>query len=132
MSARPTTAGLLALAMLMGACHAQPVAAPGAHGRYVGVGIYAPTRPWTQMVAQKTSDRGAATLADDQAIIVVTDSVTGEVRACGDMTGYCIAMNPWRVGSQTAPVKLAEHRDAPVDESPAANTADNEAASATK
>ena len=44
MSARPTTAGLLALAMLMGACHAQPVAAPGARPERLPARLGTPAR----------------------------------------------------------------------------------------
>jgi hypothetical protein len=80
------------------------------HGRYAGVGIYAPSVAWTKMLQdQPPGAAPAAKLADDQAIIVVTDSQTGELRACGDLSGYCVGMNPWRAGlakSQAAPVNL--------------------------
>jgi hypothetical protein len=80
------------------------------HGRYGAVGIYTPSQPWARMVTQLSQNNpGAAQLADDQAVIVVSDSQTGEVRACGDLTGYCISMNPWKaalVGGQVAPVTL--------------------------
>jgi hypothetical protein len=88
------------------------------HGRYGAVGIYTPSQPWTRMVTQLSQNNpGAAQLADDQAVIVVSDSQTGEVRACGDLTGYCISMNPWKaalVGGQLAPIKL---KPEPVDQS---------------
>jgi hypothetical protein len=47
---------------------------------------------------------------DDQAIIVVVDSATGEIRSCGDLSGYCIGQNPWKkplASGQGAPVALA-------------------------
>ena len=129
--ALPVTA--VAAAALLGGCKKpSPILAElGHHGRYVGVGIYAPSTPWTKLVtAGSPASPSAAKLADDQAIIVVVDSDTGEVRACGDLSGYCVGMNPWRAGlakAQTAPVDLTEHARATADE-PAANMADNTAA----
>jgi hypothetical protein len=83
------------------------------HGRYVGIGIYSPGTPWTKVVAAQQAKQTAASAAiDDQAIIVVTDSNTGEIRACGDLTGYCVGMNPWNkalVSTQMAPINLTEH-----------------------
>jgi hypothetical protein len=80
------------------------------HGRYAGVGIYAPSVAWTKMLQdQAPGAPQAAKLADDEAIIVVTDSQTGELRACGDLSGYCVDMNPWQAGlakAQAAPVNL--------------------------
>ena len=94
------------------------------HGRYVGIGIYNPESQWTRMVnadAQKVTP--AARTVDDQAIIVVEDSETGEIRACGDLTGYCIGMNPWKkvlTSSQTVPINLTEHVMPPKSEHSAA------------
>jgi hypothetical protein len=50
-------------------------------------------------------------LADDEHVIVVLDSHTGEVRQCGDHTGFCVAMNPWSADARTTgtPVTLAQH-----------------------
>lgn len=85
--------------------------------RYAGIGIYSPAQPWTRMVAaQQAKATPAAQTIDDQAIIVVQDSVTGEVRACGDLTGYCIGMNPWKTplaAAQLAPINLTEHAKQP-------------------
>ena len=87
---------------------------PGGRGAYTGVGIYGPSRQWTKLIAnQQFKDPEAARAIDDQVIIVVQNSVTGEVRACGDLTGYCIGMNPWTaplLGARVAPVRLSEHR----------------------
>lgn len=44
-------------------------------------------------MAVKAPDRPAA--GGDEHVMVVVDSVSGEVRECGDHSGYCIAMNPW-------------------------------------
>ena len=101
------------------------------HGRYEGVGIYGPGVAWTRMVAaQQTKETPAAQVIDDQAIIVVVDSATGEMRACGDLSGYCIGMNPWKtplVSSQIPPIKLTEHmkkaQDGPPPESAAPESA---------
>ena len=107
--------GLLiaALAMLMG-CHKGYEGfwggdASSRQGRYLGVGIYSPGSAWSRLVAAQPTIAPQAQRADDQAIIVVTDSQTGEVRACGDLTGYCIGMNPWRsvlAKDQLTPVEV--------------------------
>lgn len=95
----------------LGGCRKSDVAGlSDHHGRYAGVGIYAPTANWARMLQDRQStSASAATLADDEAIIVVTDSQTGELRACGDLSGYCVGMNPWQAGvakSQVAPVNV--------------------------
>ena len=86
-------------------------------GRYLGVGVYRPEAAWTRMVAaQQTDTTPAAKTADDQAVIVVVDSGTGEVRACGDLSGYCIGMNPWKgalAKTQIAPIAMTRHAKAP-------------------
>jgi hypothetical protein len=67
---------------------------------------------WAEMPRPTAkADPAAARLEDDEHIIVVVDSHTGEVRQCGDHSGYCVAMNPWtRTGPQTTlPVKLEKH-----------------------
>jgi hypothetical protein len=83
------------------------------HGRYLGVGIYGPGKQWTRLVANQTAKSDAvARPIDDQVLIVVADSQTGELRACGDLTGYCIGMNPWKqslLGSQMTPINLTSH-----------------------
>ncbi len=85
----------------------------GQHGRYLGVGIYQPQESWTKIVAaQQTKDAPEAQVIDDQAILVMVDSTTGELRACGDLSGYCIGMNPWEKPlspSQRVPIKLTGH-----------------------
>ncbi|HEY1751881.1 MAG TPA: hypothetical protein VGG29_11485 [Caulobacteraceae bacterium] len=85
----------------------------GRHGRYVGVGIYGPGRQWARLAAAPAAkDEAAAQLVDDQAIIVMSDTDTGEVRACGDLTGYCIGFNPWKqplAAGQITPIALTAH-----------------------
>jgi hypothetical protein len=51
---------------------------------------------------------------DDEQIIVVLDSTTGELRHCGNLSGVCVAMNPWSKplpASHTAPVLVGKHAD---------------------
>jgi hypothetical protein len=139
---RASKLGAMSVAVIVcagsiGGCNKTASSAPGAadHGRYAGVGIYTPSTPWTKLVVAAASDPSSAKLPDDQAIIVTVDSVTGEIRACGDLSGYCVDMNPWRAGlakSQTAPVSLTEHRTSNVEGPAATNAADNEAAPATE
>jgi hypothetical protein len=71
-------------------------AAPQRHGRYVGIGVYAVGNLWSKMADEGApSDKTKAALADDEHVIVVVDSDTGEVRECGDYSGRCVGMNPW-------------------------------------
>lgn len=81
-------------------------------GRYAGIGTFPAGRLWSEMaVATKPTDPEAAILQDDENIIVVIDSHSGEVRQCGDHSGFCVRMNPW-TGAGTraaAPVKLKKH-----------------------
>jgi len=63
-------------------------------------------------VSVGSADPAAATIADDEHVIVVIDSHTGEVRQCGDHSGYCVAMNPWNgagSGVPALPAKLVKH-----------------------
>jgi len=51
------------------------------HGRYVGVGIYPAGQMWAQVVvANATKGASASRLNDDEQIIVIVDSATGELR----------------------------------------------------
>jgi hypothetical protein len=78
-------------------------------GRYLGVGTYPAGRMWQRMVTTgRPNETAAAQLGDDEQIIVVVDSNTGEIRQCGNLTGHCIRMNPWGNG-QPIPVNLSEH-----------------------
>jgi hypothetical protein len=81
-------------------------------GRYSGIGTYTAGNLWARMVGiQPASDTAAARLEDDDQIIVVIDSQTGEVRQCGNHSGVCVTMNPWTGPgpSLAAPVKLSVH-----------------------
>jgi hypothetical protein len=92
-----------------------PAADLARHGRYVGVGIYPAGQMWSQVVvANAPKDAAASRSSDDEQVIVVVDSATGELRQCGNLSGYCVGMNPWRgklAPSQIAPVPLTRHAD---------------------
>ena len=94
------------------------------HGRYVGVGIYPAGQLWSQLVVSNApKDPAASKLSDDGQIIVVVDSATGELRQCGNLTGYCVGMNPWAkpfASSQVAPAPLVKHADQLAQEAEAA------------
>lgn len=86
---------------------------PLRQGRYAGIGTFPVNQLWSRMaVAGQPKDESAATIKDDSQIIVTVDSVTGEVRQCGDLSGHCIAMSPW-TGSlgadRSAPVRVTAH-----------------------
>lgn len=90
-------------------------ASRAAHGRYVGVGIYSAGQMWSQMVvANSPKDAVASKLNDDEEVIVVIDSQTGELRQCGNLSGHCVGMNPWAgplANSQIAPIPVTKHAD---------------------
>ena len=100
-----------AVAMLAG-CGAPPSrsAEAAVHGRYAGIGVYAPGELWSRMaVAGGEKASGGATTADDEHVIVVVDGQSGEVRECGDYSGVCVSLQPWTrvvAKEQTAPVTL--------------------------
>jgi hypothetical protein len=88
---------------------------PGSRGRYAGVGLYPAGTIWAQLAGADTSkDPAAARIADDEQVIVVIDSRTGELRQCGNFSGHCIGMNPWSSPlppGQTAPAALLKHAE---------------------
>lgn len=108
--------GLLLLTACLAGCGAIPDqgASPPAQGRYNGIGLYSAGDMWQRLVADGLPrDSTAATLRDDEVVIVVVDSRTGEVRQCGNITGYCIGSNPWArpLGrAQALPINVTEHR----------------------
>ena len=116
MRATPIVA-LIAGAVVLGGCHPRATAdaVAGQHGRFQGIGLYAPGQMWAQL-AGETAPRtsAAARLSDDDEVIVVVDTKTGEVRQCGDLSGYCVTMNPWTqpvAQARAAPVSLVKHAD---------------------
>ena len=130
----------LVAAACLGGCGDAPNDIAGAdhRGRYHGIGTYAAGRMWSRMVAtERFVQPAAANLADDEQIIVVVDGQTGEVRQCGNLSGHCIAMNPWTgplAEGRAVPVNLTEHaadldRTAEVDANAAEAAAGNESRS---
>jgi hypothetical protein len=122
------TLALLAIASLAG-CK-PPASADSSHakhGRYQGIGLYAPSETWARQVgAEAAKDPKTARLLDDDEIIVVVDSATGEVRQCGNLSGYCVGSNPWTrtlAAGQTLPLQVNQHAAVPVRERPAAESA---------
>ena len=100
----------------------QPIDGRGAKGRFIGIGLYAPGRMWSELVAPRPASDPAqphaqpepAGLQDDEQVIVVVDSTTGEVRQCGNLSGMCLAMNPWSQGvpqAWQAPARVVRHTE---------------------
>ena len=114
---RPMILVASAFCLLLAGCQKQSgVAAeadsPKSPGRFAGIGVFDVGRLWSEMAVPGTQkDPAPATIRDDEHIIVVVDSHTGEVRQCGDHSGYCVAMNPWTGtgGQNVLPVKLTKH-----------------------
>ena len=82
------------------------------HGRYAGIGLFSPGKIWAHLQGDVTKDPAAAKPEDDDVLIVVVDSDTGEVRECGNYSGRCLSMNPWTkaVGPQLhMPVRVEAH-----------------------
>ena len=104
-----------AMTLLLAGCGddvATPDSGPRTTGRYAGIGTFDAGRLWAEIAgAKKPADAAAAGVQDDEHVIVVVDSHTGEVRQCGDHSGVCVTMNPWAAASSPigAPVKLRKH-----------------------
>lgn len=99
------------LMCLAGCSNAEDATGEARHqGRYVGIGIYSPSKLWSLLKpAGPPKDKGVATLDDDSHVIVLIDSKTGEVRQCGNLSGYCVRMNPWNGSVHAAPASLTKH-----------------------
>ena len=117
-----------AVAVLLAGCN-RPTADTQAthHGRYVGIGIYAPGQLWQRMVTAEPPANAppeAARTSDDEQVIVVVDSDTGEVRQCGNLSGYCVGLNPWTkalTSQQQLPAAMTTHalKLPPIEPAPA-------------
>lgn len=109
---RIATIMVFGVSALLAGCHGDSSGITGRQqrGRFAGIGVYEAGRLWQHMTAQDPQDPAVAKLADDEHIIVVVDSRTGEVRQCGDHSGYCVAMNPWAGPRPTSlPARLSKH-----------------------
>lgn len=80
-------------------------------GRYAGVGIYEADKVWKHVQGAPATGKAQAKPKDDSTVIVVVDRQTGELRQCGNLSGFCIAMNPWQGAAPRSPVKLDAHAD---------------------
>jgi len=104
-----------ACCVFVSGCNRSPEAAASGSrspGRFAGIGVFDAGRLWAEMKGSPSqADVAAARLEDDEHVIVVLDSHTGETRQCGDHTGFCVSMNPWTgAGAQVAlPAKLTKH-----------------------
>jgi len=111
---RAASIAISAFALLLAGCSRMEAAndgdSPKNPGRFAGIGVFEAGRLWEQLATAKPSaDPQAARIDDDEHIIVVVDTHTGEVRQCGDLSGYCVAMNPWSGLPGGAPAKLVKH-----------------------
>jgi hypothetical protein len=106
---------VIAVALLAGCVRKEEAATTTVEGRYQGVGVYGVGPGWARITVPPAQEGSrAARLADDDHVIVVSDSQTGEVRQCGDLSGYCITLNPWKGAldaTRAAPVSLEPLRD---------------------
>lgn len=110
--------GLVVVFTALGLCACNKPESAGfdsaqAHGRFAGIGIYSIDRMWSQIAGADASKSPAASrLKDDRQVIVVVDTRTGEVRQCGNMSGFCVGMNPWAKSlsaAQSAPLAVLKH-----------------------
>ena len=112
----------LALIVVLAGCN-RSVSTADESGRYSGVGIYEADKVWKHVQGAPATGETQAKLKDDSTIIVVIDRQTGELRQCGNHSGFCIAMNPWQGAASRLPVKLDAHADE-IDDGQAAATND--------
>lgn len=110
-SPRRLAAAALLGASLLGCARAEDDGAGGGgRGRYAGAGVYPAGRMWSQMaVAKAGADPASARLGDDEQVIVTVDSRTGELRQCGNLSGYCVRSDPWTAAPSA--VRLRRHAD---------------------
>lgn len=114
---RAVLLALTASALTLGGCQKQVASPAGGKafspkGRFVGIGLYTPGQMWLQLTRAMPADPAVASLDDDEQVIVVLDSKTGEVRQCGNLSGHCIAMNPWSArltGTRQTPTPVTKH-----------------------
>jgi len=111
----PTKLAVAVAVFALAACEKKQDAAPavgakqgpGLRGRFVAVGIYSPGELWTHVAGPRPTAPATPTPEDDSEIVVVLDSATGEVRQCGNLSGRCLAMNPW--SQAVPPTALIKH-----------------------
>jgi hypothetical protein len=111
----------LAASALLSGCNRPVSTDPTPHGgRFNGIGIYSAGSMWARVGRTAPSDRsGAARTPDDEHVIVTVDNQTGEIRQCGDISGYCTGMNPWAAplsATQRLPVQVRDPTTPPRDD----------------
>jgi hypothetical protein len=104
----------IAMLLTLAGCHKFEAAsntADGDGGHYAGIGTYPSDPLWKHIEGTPSQkDKQAARLEDDSQVIVVLDRQTGEVRQCGNKSGYCVTMNPWASDKVvSSPVRLSKH-----------------------
>jgi hypothetical protein len=104
--------------LCLGACNRPGGSIDGgveARGRFSGVGIYSADRMWSQIAGTDApKSAAAARLKDDEKVIVVVDTRTGEIRQCGNLSGFCVGMNPWAKplsATRSAPLSMLKHEE---------------------
>ncbi|WCT75167.1 hypothetical protein PQ455_08105 [Sphingomonas naphthae] len=95
---------------LAGCDRPQGMAPDPTRGRYAGVGIYAADKLWSHVEGSKPADPAIASPADDEYIIVVSDTQTGEIRQCGNHSGRCVSLKAWgKDAASSLPVRIDQH-----------------------
>lgn len=105
---------VLVAAAAMGGCNKTGGMAEGdgqaAHGRFAGVGVTEAGPHWSRAIVanRPANDPGAAKTALDDHVIVMVDTRTGEIRQCGDVSGYCIGEKTLDPLAQTRAVDVSK------------------------
>ena len=102
---------IMTLFALTGCNRAQSADAGSEDGHYSGVGIYEADGVWKHVRGAPATKGELAKLKDDSKIIVVVDRTSGEIRQCGNHSGFCVAMNPWKGAALSLPAALDAHAD---------------------
>jgi len=104
---------LLAAMLALSGCKKMEAVTEGhshGSGRYAGIGLYSPNRLWEKLtIKEEPGNTSAANLADDDMIVVTVDTKTGEIRQCGNLSGRCLASNPWKGTGLPLPANVSIH-----------------------
>lgn len=94
-------------------------------GRYHAVGIYSAGTSWKALKAdEKNLPDLTAHIRHDEVVIVTIDGKTGEMRQCGNYSGFCVKLNAWdKAPPASTPVQFATEPS--TGESAVTNVADN-------
>lgn len=100
---------VIGMGAILAACNREAVESAAHHrgGRYEGIGVATPGEAWSRIAdAPKSGSDKLATLRDDDYVVFVTDTQTGEVRECGNRSGFCIRIRPWDKPAALAPLPV--------------------------